>query len=354
MGAIVLKIEIVVTSRLVPKSLEALNGCSFRCWVRNIVLEINLDKPFQRRFDTAEAICLQVAKIIKYTTHILASGPDLDSLRILLHEKASFPPAEWTVKKSVLEASAPLYGRARNVEVNMDMENEVKGVRGEGIEDLALLRRSLQILPIQPAFFLAIPEEIRRMVYSQLMTVRYSDLLSNPFSTDDRPSHTFPSALLRTCRSVHDEASTYFYSNLTWNIRMNRWQAPRVPAKLVPRYSHMISHFEISINLLQSFGTMPRDLEEMSEEISRYGRIKTLQIHTIASGDANENPYNYLQGLLPLADRVDKVIIGSLMRDCRRDFGSDFRDEEAYRHLKQIFYRVEKWSFPYADHQYKD
>ena len=235
------------------------------------------------------------------------------------------------------------------------MEGEGQDIARKEAQDSPLLQNGLQRHPSRPSYFLGMPEELRRLIYRQLMTTHWPPFLQIDSIERTRPVHTFSTALLRICRFIHDEASIYFYSHLTWRTHLGLYEAPRMPAMLVPSYSHMISHLEMSILLLPLDDRSSLDnLKEVSKQLSKGGRIKTLEIHTVATDVRVDGIHSCLQGLAPLADRVDEIIIGQLTIDPADKLSNRSRDKEAYHHLKEIFYRVKKWSFPYSDHQYKD
>lgn len=356
-------IEVGYSSPPILESLEYLTRCSFRPWVRKILLRITMEHLDITPYKSRKSRCAQMSKVLRYTAQILANGPRLDYLRIVYLEKSSFSTSEQNLETPLLDAFEPLHGRVRTVKI--DLRGTPEAVK---LKDFGVLQRRLRTQPAQPAFVLHVPAEIRRNIYSFLIQSRTTnhrgnyeprrtiyqgqdlpDYPRNPIN--DREAYTFPVALFRSCRKIHEESTAYFYSELTWQITLSWWQPPKLPCQLVPSYALYVTHFEILIhqsNDFSAYGSLVGEVKEVSDALSRSPRIRTLKVHTLVDAQPSMGvSSDVLRGLAPLLSLVEEVIVGKLI--CRRG-----RDEDAFRQLKDTLSGVAKWSFPYPDHQYKD
>ena len=354
-------IEVDYSSPPIPQSLEALTRCSFRPWVRKLLLRITLDHLDVPPSKSRNSRCEQISKVLRYTARVLANGPKLDYLRIVYVEKPPSSASEQRLDMPLLDAFALLYGRVRTVKI--DIRGTPEAVK---LKDFGALQRRLRGQPAQPAFILHVPVEIRRNIYTYLVgsrstqhgnhdprmtTCQREDFPEHPNNRAiDRGASTFPVALFRTCRKIHKESTAYFYSELTWQINLSWWQPPKLPCQLVPSYAHFVTHFEMLIHLPNDFSAyvpLAEEVKAVSDVLSSSPRIKTLKVHTRVDTGPDIGIFDILRGLAPLSNLVEEVIVGKLV--CRRE-----RDEDAFHQLKDILCGVAKWSFPYADHQYKD
>ena len=356
-------IEVGYSSPPIPASLECLTRCSFRPWVRKMLLCISMEHLDIPLYKSRNAGCEHMAKVLRYTAQILANGPKLDYLRIVYLEKPSFSSSERRFEMPLFEAFTPLYGRVRTVKI--DIRGTPEAVN---LKDFGILQRRLRGQPAQPAFILHVPVEVRRHIYTYLIGGRSThqrgnsdprgticqrqDFLDHPNNrTQDREAYTFPVALFRSCRKLHKESTAYFYSELTWKITLSWWQPPKLPCQHVPSYAHYVTHFEILIYLANDFSAhapLAEEINAVSNILSRSPRIKTLKVHTLVDTHPDTSvSSNVFRGLAPLSSLVEEVIVGKLI--CRRG-----RDEDAFHQLKDTLSGVAKWSFPYPDHQYKD
>ena len=204
----------------------------------------------------------------------------------------------------------------------------------------------------QPSFE-TLPREIRFQIYSYL----FEDLSGLAVMY---MRWQFSAALLRTSRSVYNEASEYFYSHNPWLINIQEWSYPAIPSGVVPTYGKFIQHFDFFIlvtNMTRDGAGPQKDMKSICEVLAEGPRIKALKIerHEMKKNRKDNDKVEWRGDLTPLAllaDHVDKVVVGQLSfidndNECRQD-------NTAHRQLKDIFHPSTKWSYPLPAYQYKD
>lgn len=135
-------IEIGCSSPPIPRSLECLTRCSFRSWVRKILICITMEHLDMPSHKTRESTCTHMSKVLRYTARILANGPRLEYLRIVYMEKSSFLTAERKSEIPLFDAFEPLHGRVRTVDI--DIRGTPEAVK---LGDFGVLHRRLRGQP---------------------------------------------------------------------------------------------------------------------------------------------------------------------------------------------------------------
>jgi len=263
-----------------------------------------------------------------------------------------------TEQSSFIVMIAPSKGLADSAETRENhLEKQRDSVVTKSSEPTSMTsEHNLEQALEQPPSFLQFPPEIRDLIYSFLLIAN-----GEPRAfTLHYFAYRFPCAFLRTCRLIHAEASSYFYSRNTYGFTVDPWFCSGFPSACVPSYCHHITRYSITIRTgMTSYAE--HDVRAICEWLAAVPRIKSLEIHgTFRSPfeswepDARideEKARQQLEILRPfslLTGNLDEVIVGKFINP-------EGKDDRAYRFLKEVMYSPDlKWSYPYPQFQYKD
>ncbi|MCJ1390659.1 hypothetical protein MMC18_003520 [Xylographa bjoerkii] len=294
---------------------------------------------------------------------LLKHGPILESLHIHLRlcnagVANQSSDNEAPRGKSTLPAYfQELTRRVRNVKIDYDMVSPgiERFFHEENVLQLEQLRQQLQYRPVKKASFLGLPRECRDVIYSYLL---YYKQPMKPVMVKWTPaSAAFPTALLRSCQQIKDEAATYLYSHIELPILIGLSSARMVMATVPPQYRPLVRHYDIAI--IERYDSPPtyEKVHDVCKELREGPRIKSVRIQIEVSKSQQALPwdrvrYAFVDGFAPLADHVDTFIVGIIATTERIPDSS--RDQECYGRLRGALDGPAKWSYPYRDYQFKD
>jgi len=161
----------------------------------------------------------------------------------------------------------------------------------------------------------------------------------------------FITALMRTCRAVHDDVAEYIYSRVIWSPQIVPHNLTPLPREKIPHYEAHVRLHRIYVDqrLTDESGIMPAEVARYAVALSESSRIRTLHIEIHAPSEAAL--LRITQELGPLRDRVDAVSVERLWYQAQ---GNYHLSNCAYQLLRADFVDVKEWSFPLVEAQYKD
>ena len=203
------------------------------------------------------------------------------------------------------------------------------------------MNRGLETFSSRRVSFLLLPLEVRDIVYCLLRQPRTfqstSKVRLGPRS--DILSFSLPPTLLRVCRQIHDEASSYLYSYASWRLMLGTHIPPCFPAATIPTYSHMVSRYEIRIYMssITLWKDNEHDMQLLCQQLMAGPRIKKLEVHyTLEYKSGWENypwtggtaffpplrNHEILKHLGILSEHVDEIVVGQVLEQRVRGRGS--------------------------------
>ena len=295
---------------------------------------------------------------------LLRNGPILDSLEICLFlfkarvvSHATKKKKDSRCKSTLLEYFWRLTGRVQNVKIDyvmLDVEAQ-RYFQKDTLVQMGLLRQQLQYHPAERASFLGLPRECRDVIYSYLTHKQHKKPMRLQWTST---STTFPTALLRACQQIHNEAAAFLYSHMELSILIGLHSAGMVMAMVPPQYRSLIRHYNMAILERHDSPLTYEKVHDVCMELRAGPRIKSvgIEIKVTKSEQAvpeeHQDRYSFVDGFAPLADHVETFIIGVIATmEGRRDSS---RDEECYRRLRRVLDGPAVWSYPCRDYQFKD
>ena len=98
-------------------SIKFLTEASYRPLVRNFYLYITIKPVSNNPHDSISKVYLQTAARLQGVLQVLARGPPIKTLGILLWDQCAYQCIEWAPRQPVVDAFSPLYGRVRKVDI---------------------------------------------------------------------------------------------------------------------------------------------------------------------------------------------------------------------------------------------
>ncbi|MCJ1399890.1 hypothetical protein MMC11_003093 [Xylographa trunciseda] len=355
-----------IRARRTSDRIKALAQSSIRPLVRNFVLKITVACHW---LESRNGLDLTVKSYGSSETNqsilsLLGHGPILESLTIHLrlfnagvvdHPEMNEDP--WC--KSTLPAYLQgLSHRARSVKIDHEILSPdiQRFFHEDNVLQLEQLRQQLQYRPVKKTSFLDLPREYRDVIYGYLFAHRHR---KSPVMVKWTPaSASFPRALLQSCRQINEEAMVFLYAHIKLSILIGLSSASLVMATVPPQYRSLIRHYDIAI--IEQYDGPPTyaKVHDVCKELRAGPHIKSVRIQIevvkppLARPGNDEDPYAFVDGFAPLADHVDRFIVGIIATTERKADSS--RDEECYRRLRGVLDGPAKWSYAYRDWQFKD
>ena len=149
---------------------------------------------------------------------LLTAGPLLENLKVYLRLcNAGVANRPQENEDPRCKTDLPVYlkeltKRARNVKIDYELGGPVLRTffHDENLIQLEQLGQQLHYRAVKKASFLGLSRECRDMVYRSLLSRRKGQKLATVKWMC--PSETFPTALLRTCSQIKEEAAAFLYS----------------------------------------------------------------------------------------------------------------------------------------------
>ncbi|MCJ1316167.1 hypothetical protein MMC15_001487 [Xylographa vitiligo] len=349
----------------ITKAVDALSQSSIRPLLKNFVLKISIDCYW---LETRNGLDLIVpangpAQPNRSVMSLLTDGPILESLKIYLRlcdAGAANQPEDnehsWC-KSDLSVYLQELTDRARNVKIDYNIVSLgiTRFFHEENFIQLEQLGQQLHYRPVKKASLLGIPRECRDVIYQYLLSHKEQ---KRPVMVKWTPaSATFPTALLRTCPQIKEEAATFLYSHIQLSILIGLSSARMVMATVPPQYRALIRHYDIAI--IQRYDNWPtyEKVYDVCNELRAGPRIKSVRIQIEVSKTPQLRGgildwYAFVDGFAPLANHVDNFIVGIIATT--EMISDSSRDEACYRRLRGVLDGPAKWSYPFRDYQFKD
>ncbi|MCJ1378534.1 hypothetical protein MMC17_001633 [Xylographa soralifera] len=350
-------------SNKIANAVEAFSRSSIRPFVKHFVLKIIVACYWYEFRNGMDLMVQSTGSRLpnRSTMSLLTDGPTLESLKIFLrlgNAGQANPPKE--TEDPRCKSDLPVYlqeltKRALNMKVHYDILSPsiTRFFHEENFLQLERLGQQLHYRPAKNASLLGLPRECRDVIYKHLLS--HEDQ-KEPVMIKWKPaSTTFPTALLRSCSQIKEEAATFLYSHIQLSILIGLSSARMVMATVPPQYRALIRHYDIAI--IQRYDSWPtyEKVHDVCWELRAGPRIKSVRIQIEVSKSpqflrGSLDRHAFVDGFAPLADHVDNIIVGVIA--CRTPEWS--RNEECYRRLRAVLDGPAKWSYPFRNYQFKD